>query len=140
MVRHAFLCHATLRRETDSGHPSEARRRLLTCAPWSSRDRGTVRRAALEDPWTFEDWLWQLPPDGGQAQREVVLHLVHPEAFEPIVSRAVKRRIVEGFGAPASEGDVDRALHRLRAELTQVHGPGFSYIDPAVAATWRSTG
>lgn len=99
-----------------------------------------LRREALTDPWTFKDWLWQVPPDGGQAQREVLLHLVHPAAFEPIVSRAVKREIVAGLGAATADGDVDRALQRMRQELTPVHGPGFAFVDPEVVQRWRSIG
>lgn len=112
---------------------------LSAAAAWRGM-AAPQRRAALEDPWTFKDWLWQIPPDGGQPQREILLHLVHPQAFEPIVSRAVKRRIVEGFGAAPPDGDVDRGLHRLREQLSPEHGPGFSFMDPAVAAAWRSIG
>lgn len=96
------------------------------------------RRAALAAPLGLRDWLAGLPPAGGQSQREALLHLLHPQAFEPIVSVRVKRRIVAAFGEHAAHhDDVDAALLDIRATLTPAHGLGFWFTTPALAARWR---
>jgi 5-methylcytosine-specific restriction protein B len=87
------------------------------------------RRAALGDPRRFKSWLWELPHHGAYAQREALLHLVHPDSFEPIASRAIKQRIVHSFSrhVPAGIDDVDEALVAIRAVLERrsAHGSGF---------------
>jgi hypothetical protein len=109
---------------------------LLTALAAWRREPGRIRAAALDDPDSFRDWLWTLPVDGGQAQREALLHLAHPDHFEPMVSRAAKERIVAAFADPDDPGDVDLALAAIRARLTPVHGPGFSFGDPPLAERW----
>jgi 5-methylcytosine-specific restriction enzyme B len=95
------------------------------------------RRVALDCPWAFRSWLWAVDVGGGHAQREALLHLVHPDTYEAIVSRPAKRRIVEAFSEPAVDGDLDRALLALRARLTPSEGSGFSFFAPPLAARWR---
>jgi 5-methylcytosine-specific restriction enzyme B len=72
-----------------------------------------ARRTALADPWAFRSWLWTVEVAGAQAQREALLHLVHPETFLATVSRPHKRRLVEAHGLALPDGDVDRALLAL---------------------------
>lgn len=97
------------------------------------------RTAALNDPWAFKSWLYGVPHDGAQAQREALLHLVHPATFEPIISTRVKQRIVHALSChvPAGVDDVDAALVGIRAALERRHGCGFQFIDPAIAPLWR---
>ncbi|MGH8932330.1 MAG: hypothetical protein ACRDZO_17345 [Egibacteraceae bacterium] len=84
------------------------------------------RQAALADPREFKTWLWALPHHGAFAQREALLHLVHPDSFEPIVSPTIKQRIVHSFSrhVPAGVDDVDEALAAIRKVLERrsVHG------------------
>ena len=96
------------------------------------------RATALDDPWTFKSWLRGVPHDGAQAQREALLHLVHPTVFEPIVSAGVKQRIVHALSrhVPAGVDDVDAALMGIRVALERRHGHGFQFIDPAIAPLW----
>lgn len=89
--------------------------------------RRPVRDALLADADGFRTWLDEVPCDGAFAQREALLHLVHPEAYEPIVSPRVKRRIVAAYAA--DEADVDAALRSLRAALEPAHGRGFAFVD-----------
>jgi 5-methylcytosine-specific restriction enzyme B len=98
-----------------------------------------ARATALDDPWTFKAWLHSVPHEGAQAQREALLHLVHPETFEPIISAKVKQRIVHALSrhVPAGVDDVDAALAGIRAALERRHGHGFQFIDPAIAPLWR---
>ena len=77
------------------------------------------RALALADPWAFKAWLRDAPHDGAQAQREALLHLVHPDTFEAIVSLRVKQRIVHALSrhVPAGVDDLDRALAGIRAAM-----------------------
>jgi len=96
--------------------------------------RRPLREELLADGDGFRRWLAEVPCDGAAAQREALLHLVHPDAFEPIVSPRVKRRIVAAYAAERSDdseegADVDVALRGLRAALEPEHGPGFAFVD-----------
>ncbi|MGH8901515.1 MAG: hypothetical protein ACRDYA_07500 [Egibacteraceae bacterium] len=98
------------------------------------------RTVALDDPWAFKAWLHGVPHDGAAAQREALLHLVHPATFEPIISAGVKQRIVHALSrhVPAGVDDVDAALAGIRVALERRHGHGFQFIDPAIAPLWRA--
>jgi 5-methylcytosine-specific restriction protein B len=101
---------------------------------------GRDRKALLADPWALKAWLGELPPDGAQAQREALMHLLHPDWFEPIVSLTVKRQIVGAFRSEVPPGvvDLDQALLAIRRQLQPVHGEGFRFTDPKVVTTWKS--
>lgn len=97
-----------------------------------------ARREALGDRWVFRGWLWGLPVDGAQAQREALLHLAHPAAFEAITSRAAKERIVAALClARERDLDTDLALQHIRARWTPRMGGGFSFSDPPLLDRWR---
>ena len=51
------------------------------------------------DPWKFKAVLYAIPPEGGQSQREALLHLVFPETFEDTVSTDSKAKIATAFAA-----------------------------------------
>jgi 5-methylcytosine-specific restriction enzyme B len=97
----------------------------------------TRRRAALADPHRTAEALSAAP--GGEPQRAALLHLLHPDAFAPVTSVPVRRAILRAFAAhvPETEGDPDCALAAVRAALEPVHGQGFSFFDPEVAARWQ---
>ena len=94
------------------------------------------RRAALADADAFKGWLAGVAHDGAHSQQEALLHLVHPDAFEAITSRRVKRAVAERYAQhDGGEKDVDRRLAHIRAALEQEHGPGFAFVDlPPVQA------
>ena len=113
---------------------------LLLDAVRTWRDlRAPMRRTLLDDPWAFKAWLFALPHDGAHAQREALLHLVHPATFEPIVSPKMKTRIVQAFAenVPADVSDVDEALIWIREALTEDHGEGFWFTAPGLVEHWR---
>jgi 5-methylcytosine-specific restriction enzyme B len=96
-----------------------------------------TRRDALQSAGAFRAWLWELPVDGAQAQREALLHLVHPARFEPIVSRTAKERIVAALADDAEQDlDTDAALAAIRLRWTPQLGPNFAFGDPPLRARW----
>jgi 5-methylcytosine-specific restriction protein B len=98
------------------------------------------RKTALHDPWAFKAWLGSVPHDGAYAQREALLHLVHPDVFEPIISPMVKQRIVASLSryVPAGIDDVDAALVGIRTALERRYGHGFQFIDLQIPGLWES--
>jgi 5-methylcytosine-specific restriction protein B len=98
------------------------------------------RAAALADPWQFKAVAFSVPlPSGSYTQREALLHLVHPDAFERIVSRTMKEQIAIAFGHPptSAEPDVDRRLGSARQEVEAQLGRSFDWYDDDLARRWR---
>jgi MoxR-like ATPase len=92
----------------------------------------------LKNPEAFRAMVFALPEKGASSQREAILFLVHPDAYEPIVSVKVKERIIETFSNLANRGDPrDVQLASIRAALTSRFGAGFSFYDEEIAANWR---
>lgn len=95
--------------------------------------------AALADPWRFQALLGQVPIGSAFAQRALLLHIVHPASFEPIMSPEHKRQIAVTFGEPGSAEDIDRQLLAIRAKLTPIHGVGFRFYQPEIAEQWQQS-
>lgn len=125
-----------------SGPAYKARRQsqlsLLLGAAVNLRGRPD-RDTLLSDPWACKAWLHALPHEGAQSQREVLMHLLHPAVFEPIVSIGIKRRIVAAFSdhVPAYVDDVDEALIHIRGVLEHEHGHAFRFTDRTIEEQWR---
>jgi 5-methylcytosine-specific restriction protein B len=96
----------------------------------------------LADPWSFKRFLFELPIHSAYAQREGLLHLIHTEAFEAIVSREHKQLIAKRFSSLLDDPDpdVDRQLAAIRAELTPTYGAEFDFYDERVRPQWRGGG
>jgi hypothetical protein len=96
----------------------------------------------LADPWSFKRFLFGLPIHSAYAQREGLLHLVHKDTFEAIVSREHKQLIVKRFGSRPDDpdSDIDQQLEAARAELTATY---FAASLPAGTRmplrSWRSS-
>lgn len=95
------------------------------------------RETALADPWAFKITLFALPADKAAPQREALLHLVHPETFEPLLSREQKKRAAERYAAFVQQptSDVDQQLAQIRQHYTRLHGepPDFATPEPPAA-------
>ena len=93
----------------------------------------------LRDPWRFKAMLFEVPLKAAYAQREALLHLVHPATFEHIVSREHKRKIVAAFKdrADPDTEDVDRALLAIRASFVEEHGDSFAFYAPGIIELWQ---
>jgi 5-methylcytosine-specific restriction protein B len=96
------------------------------------------RDAALKDPWAFKEFVFELPAHSAFVEREALLHLVHPDRFEPIVAREMKRQIVEQLSPrkrnSVADEDIDRELLAIRQRLEERFGSDFTFWDPQVAA------
>ena len=102
----------------------------------------------LTDPWAFKDFVLGLEfnsvlltgePNSYRTQREALLHLVFPDAFEAIVSSNHKHWIAGAFAKFVEEPaeDVDRRLAQIRPEIEARYGDDdYVYYRPEVRALW----
>lgn len=122
-----------------AGRPFQLRFLIDFARAWKGAT-AEEREACLADPWRFKSFVWQLPLEKGQPQREALLHLVFPDVFENIVSQNVKKQIAGRFPGFLTEptDDVDRQLVQIRRRLGDEHGTGFSFYDREVAGLWQT--
>jgi len=110
------------------------------------------RAAVVEDPWTVRDLVDELAESGAASMRHVVLHLLHPDAFERISSGDHKQQILDTYGGLLDDealgeddddaADVDQRLLRLRGRLAGLLGgdsEAVDYYDPPLKGTWGGT-
>lgn len=98
------------------------------------------RSAALSDPWRFKPVAHSLEVPGAWGQREAVLHLVFPDAFEPMLSVQHKDQIRAAYPqAPGNAQDRDQRLAEIRAFLTAPSGEFMDFYDPEVSVVWLGT-
>ena len=71
-------------------------------------------------------------------QQHALLHLVHPDTFEPIVSVNHKERIAAAFEGLVEDPaqDLDRKLQEIRSKLEASHGRSFHFYEPEVRRLW----
>ena len=96
-----------------------------TMLDWCFREQDQ-REALLAEPFRFSEWLDSLPGSDKRQFRHVLLFLLFPDTFEPLLSRSLKEKIV-GQLREADAGAVavkkldcialDRELIRIREEL-----------------------
>ena len=103
-----------------------------------------------EAAWEFKefvmgvDWCGPLrgsPSNGRALQQATVLHLVHPDTFEAILSVDHKNAITERFAYVVREPteDIDRKLVQVRRGLEAELGRDFDFYDGEVSKRWRSS-
>ncbi len=97
------------------------------------------RDLLLNDSWAFKEMLFTVPIHAAQTQREALLHMVHPDTFEGIVSRDVKKKIATHFAELVAKptSDVDRQLLEIRDALTPDQGDRFSFYEPNLISQWQ---
>lgn len=105
---------------------------------WKSLDP-EQREQLLQDPWEFKSLAMDLPAKAAYIQRLALLHLVHPDTYEPIVSRDMKKRIADTFSdlVTSPTQDIDRQLLQIRSALSEEHGPDFVFWDTAIREQWQ---
>lgn len=123
--------------------PSQLRFLLGFARAWREEDAAEQARM-LEDPWAFRDFVYRLPTGSAYMMRESLLHLVHPDAFEDILSREMKQTIATRFSeyVVTPDADVDRRLYEIRQRLTEEYGSDYSYFHTEeIRSRWqRSSG
>ncbi len=120
---------------------------IIEFASQWKRQEPVDRQRLLDDPWEFKAFVMGLHLqsalfDGSQEtpamQRQALLHLVHPDTFEFIMSLNQKNKIVRAYESllEHSDEDVDRNLQEIRAALEPVHGESFKFYFPEVRSEW----
>ncbi|MCY4622813.1 MAG: AAA family ATPase [bacterium] len=103
----------------------------------------------LKEPWDFKDFvvnmdlrrsaLFRNSSLRPRLQQHALLHLVHPDTFEPIVSVNHKEKIAAAFEGLVEDSaqDLDRKLQEIRATMERTHGDQpFDFYSPAVRSQW----
>ncbi len=97
-----------------------------------------ARQDALTDPWAFKRFAFGVRHHSAYATRDALLYIVHPETFEPIVSRTHKGMIAKRFADAAfTDSDVDRQLADIRRRSEERWGSGFSFYSADIEKAWR---
>ena len=108
------------------------------------------RDRLLEDPWAFKEFLFSRRFESklllnnqntGALERHLLLHIVFPDTFEPILQND-KQRIVQSpdfakFISPSST-DIDRRIQEIRLGLEAQWGMDFGFYDDGVSSLWRN--
>ena len=109
------------------------------------------RELRLHDPWNFKDFVMELgprsrmireSPNKSRIQRQALLHLVHPDTFEAVVSIDHKNQIAATYAAYVSVPtvDVDRKLVQIRKGVEAERGEDFGFYDPDIRPVWEAGG
>lgn len=128
-----------------SGHRRrEYRFFVVTMLDWCGRSAGE-RESILDDPWRFAKFL-DGQGDRSRQIRHVLLYLIFPNEFEPIMSPRHKQAIVRAYGHESdgflASGDVDlidldKALLEVRRQLMEDQpGEKFSFYDEKFRSVW----
>lgn len=98
-----------------------------------------AREEALSDPWVFKEKVFSVPSDKANVQREALLHLIHPDTFERIVSREQKFQVAGAFSDLTDEAteDIDRQILEIRHSLAQEYGDRFDFYDEKILGLWK---
>ena len=96
---------------------------------------GERQQAMLDDAWELKAFAESVDPGQADNSRLALLHLTHPETFEPIVSPNHRTLIAERFGDPGIE-DLDRRLLDARHSLTSQHGDMFDWYSDPLTHRW----
>lgn len=95
----------------------------------------------LGDPWRLREFADAADDQGASGMRHIVLHLLHPDSFEPISSGQDKQRIAGTYAAlvDGEVDDVDEQLVIIRRSLAELLGktPGeVEFYREPLASTW----
>lgn len=104
---------------------------------WKGLSAQEQQRLAA-DPWVFKSFVFDSALKGVQTQQHALLHMLHPDTFEPITSQYRKQDIVGALGGLVDEPseDVDRHLAAIRAKLAPQYGAEFNFWDDGIREQW----
>lgn len=99
-----------------------------------SRDR---QELLIEDPWTMKAFAEGVESPSSDNVRLALLHMAHPDTFEPIVSPPHRDLIVGRFRIEAGDDpDLDRRLLKARGALTPTYGEDFDWYGDPLMRLW----
>lgn len=105
-------------------------------ARWTSAT-GDERERWLSDPRAFREMVFKLEGLADQTQRHALLHLVHPDSYEDIVSQYHKHDLAS-IAEPGEVGaNDDETIRNIRARLAVEHGDDFSFYSPEIRKLWQ---
>lgn len=105
-------------------------------ARWTSASPDE-RNLWLSDPTAFRKMVFDLDGVADQTQRHALLHLVHPDAFEDIVSQRHKHELTS-LAEPGEVGaNDDETIANIRGRLAAAHGADFSFYEPEIRSRWQ---
>ena len=104
---------------------------------WKETSPGEQERR-LDDPWAFKEFVDRITPRSqlvrespgkARAQQLAVLHLVHPDTFERMLTDEDRKRFVDKYAHLLTEEttDTDRQLQQIRSALEDEHGEDFDF-------------
>ena len=96
------------------------------------------RKRRLGDPWAFREFVHGVTPRSDllrgsgnrfRSQQRAVLHLVHPDTFEKILTTKSRNRFLADYAHLVTDGttDPDRKLQQIRKALESEHGEDFDF-------------
>lgn len=96
------------------------------------------RTQALSDPWAFKSIAFGVKMFGARSQAEILLHLVHPDAFEDIMSQKHKAEISKAFQKLITTpgDDIDRQILQIRQALERQCGRAITFYEPEILERW----
>ena len=96
------------------------------------------RRLAIDDPWELKRLVKGVRGSGDNVQRNALLHLLHPDTFEPALFDSHKETIAMAFAdlVRRPTDDVDRLLLQIREALTRQMGREFSFYEDSIWQRW----
>ena len=106
---------------------------------WSQLEE-PERERHLDDPWELKAFAESIGLEHGYQQMAALLHLLHPDVFEGMVSRDHKQLIAERFADLVTEpsDDLDRRLLQIRQRLNERYGTEINFYESPVVERWRS--
>ena len=118
----------------------EVRFFVVAMLRWSSLERDR-HESLLASPWEFASWLDDNEHAAPSAFRHVLLFLLCPDEFEPIVSSNYKTTIVKRIlqrGVPEDAVSVDKALLEIRRLLeSESSDPELHCFKPPFVEFWK---
>ena len=99
------------------------------------------RANALADPWIFKNDLNSIDFPFASTQRNALLHLIHPDHFEPITSMQHRSDLERSFSNLLSRrfDDIDKDLFEIRKRLNETYTVGFHFYDENIRFVWDSS-
>jgi MoxR-like ATPase len=99
------------------------------------------QRSLVTDPWALKDFTERVDAPSANSAQMAVLHLAHPQTFDPTVSTDHKRWITDRFADVAGDNpDVDRRMVTVREALTPQYGEGFDWYQDWLVRLWWKNG